>query len=87
MSSKITEHIEDVVKKALWKSLCNAVMIIDNIIENTQGHLQSSDALTEISEIILPYVGVLRALSITTCKEIDRMKKSALESESESKAI
>lgn len=57
-------------------------------IENTTGKTTRTFAITDRSaEIILLYVEAIRALTITTCKEIDRMKKKALESESESKAI
>lgn len=68
--------------------LSNAVMNIDNIIQNTTEKTTRTFAITDRSaEIILLYVEAIRALTITTCKEIDRMKKRALESESESKAI
>lgn len=63
-------------------------MNIDDIIENTTEKTTRTFAITDRSaEITLLYVEAIRALTITTCKEIGRMKKRALESESESKAI
>lgn len=60
--------------------LSNAVMNIDNIIQNTTEKTTRTFAITDRSaEIILLYVEAIRALTITTCKEIDRMKKSIRE--------